>query len=447
MTFRESRYALGSFRSVFFLCSRGPHPRSLALRRSKTRYPRAGRRRSLRPRQPFVLFVLFVVSSLISSIGCRHRPMAASESSASEESDSRGGTLTLSAEQIEHGSIRWAAVREMSLANTVQIPGQLMANDDRTARLGASSRGRVVSVHVNAGDRVSAGQLLVTIQSQEAIAARADYSKALAELNARQGAATYARNARDRAARLLDLKAASPQDVERTRADDDVALGAVAQAQAEVERTRAVMSQLGVNDRGEVGLRTPIGGVVLKRDAVPGTVVEAGAPLITVADTRTLWLQAAATERAAGDLRPGARVEFAVPAFPDDKFQAEVQSVGAGLDPATRTLTIRASVQNRSGRLRPEMFATVWVATGTGRKTAAVPDSAVQLLDERPVVFVAQPDASGAVQFQRRNVDVGVRTDGQVEIVKGLRAGELAVIEGAFAVKSEFARSKIPSES
>jgi cobalt-zinc-cadmium efflux system membrane fusion protein len=373
--------------------------------------------------------------------------MEASESSASEGSDSRVGMLTLSAAQIEHGSIRWAAVREMSLANTVQVPGQLMPNDDRTARLGASSRGRVVGVHVNAGDHVSAGQLLVTIQSQEAMAARADYAKALAELNARQGAATYARNARDRAARLLDLKAASRQDVERTRADDDLALATVAQAQAEVERTRAVMGQLGVNDRGDIGLRAPIGGVVLKRDAVPGAVVDAGAALVTVADTRTLWLQAAATEGAATDLRPGARVEFAVPAFPGDRFEALVQSIGAGLDPATRTLTIRASVQNRSGRLRPDMFATVWVATGAGRKMAAVPDSAIQLLDERPVVFVAQPDANGAVQFERRNVDVGVKTDGQVEIVKGLRVGELAVVEGAFAVKSEFARSKIPSES
>jgi cobalt-zinc-cadmium efflux system membrane fusion protein len=133
--------------------------------------------------------------------------------------------------------------------------------------------------------------------------------------------------------------------------------------------------------------------------------------------------------------------------YPDEKFQADVQSVGAGLDPATRTLTVRASVQNRSGRLRPDMFATVWVATERSRKTAAVPDGAIQLLDERPVVFVAQPSASGTVQFERRNVDVGVKTDGQVEIVKGLRAGELAVIEGAFAVKSEFARSKIPAES
>jgi membrane fusion protein, heavy metal efflux system len=395
-------------------------------------------------RQPVVISLLATAAT--GSVGC-HRQMAPAESLSTAQSDARVNVLTLTAEQIEHGSIRWTPVRDISVANTVQVPGQLLPNDNRTARLGAFSRGRVVGVHVNVGDRVSAGQLLVTIQSQEAAAARADLSKALAELNARQGAATYTKNARDRAARLFDMKAASRQDVERTRADADVAEGSVAQAQAEVERTRAVLTQLGVNERGDVAVRTPIGGVVLKREAVPGTVVDAGAQLITISDTRTLWLQAAVTEGAAADLRLGARLEFAVPAFPDDRFEAELQNIGASLEPATRTLTVRATVQNRSGRLRPEMFATVWLGTGIDRKAMAVPDSAIQLLDDHPVVFVAQPDASGAVRFERRTVDLGVRAQGHVEIVKGLRLGELAVIDGAFAVKSEFARSKIPSES
>jgi RND family efflux transporter MFP subunit len=140
-------------------------------------------------------------------------------------------------------------------------------------------------------------------------------------------------------------------------------------------------------------------------------------------------------------------VQFRVPAFPGDIFNARVQNVGAGLDATTRTLLVRAVVRNESGRLRPEMFATVWIGTGEARTAVSVPEGAIQLLDGRTVVFVAQPDANGGARFERRDIEVGTRTGGQVQIVKGLAPGDAVVIDGAFAVKSEFARSKIPSES
>ncbi len=92
------------------------------------------------------------------------------------------------------------------------------------------------------------------------------------------------------------------------------------------------------------------------------------------------------------------------------------------------------------------MFATVWLGDGKVRTAFLVPEGAIQLLDERPVVFVSKP-SNGTTQFERRDVEVGARTDGKAEIVKGLHAGYLVVTDGAFAVKSEFARSKIPSES
>ena len=92
------------------------------------------------------------------------------------------------------------------------------------------------------------------------------------------------------------------------------------------------------------------------------------------------------------------------------------------------------------------MFATVWIGDGHVRTALLVPEGAIQLLDERPVVFVSKP-ANGITQFERRDVEIGARSVGKAEIVTGLHAGDLVVTDGAFAVKSEFARSKIPSES
>jgi cobalt-zinc-cadmium efflux system membrane fusion protein len=87
------------------------------------------------------------------------------------------------------------------------------------------------------------------------------------------------------------------------------------------------------------------------------------------------------------------------------------------------------------------MFATVSVTVTEARRGVAVPEGAVQLLDETPVVFVAYPDARGGARFARRDVDVGARSRGLVHIVRGLEAGDVVVTDGAFAVKSEFARA------
>jgi cobalt-zinc-cadmium efflux system membrane fusion protein len=395
------------------------------------------RRRSMR------LTLALSVGAFVSVTACQNAKTAVEQAPVREVIR----TVTFSAEQVQHGAIRWATVKPVTMTSTVETPGQLLPNEDRTARLSAPARGRLVAVHVNVGDRVSAGQALVTLQSQEATAARADYFKAVAELRSRQAAANYARGARERAERLLDLKATSRQEVERARTDDELAQGAQTEAQAEVERAQASLTHLGVDGSGDMVLRTPLAGVVLRRDAAPGSVVDAGAPLLIVADIRTLWLQAAATEALATTLRPGVAMQFSVPAFPDQKFKARIQNVGAALDPATRTLLVRALVQNPSGRLRPEMFATVLIGHGEARSGVAVPDGAIQLLDERPVVFIARPDDKGGALFERRDVEVGAKAGGQVHIVKGLGPGDRVVTEGAFAVKSEFARTKIPSES
>ena len=354
--------------------------------------------------------------------------------------------VAFSAEQIKSSGVRWVAVEAVTMARTVEVPGQLMPDEDHTARLSAPARGRVVIVHVNVGDRVSRGQTLVTLQSQDAMAARADKAKAAAELTSRRATANYARAARERAERLLDVKAISRQEVERTRADDELAQAALTQAQTEVDRAQGVLTHLGVDPTtGEMVLRSSLSGVVLSREVVPGSVVDAGAPLVTVTDPSSLWLQVAATEAVATTLRAGAHLRFNVPAFPGEDFEARVENVGGALDPTSRTLPVRARVANGSRRLRPEMFATVWIEDAAPRTGVAVPDGALQLLDERPVVFVARPDAQGGARFERRDVEIGAKTNNQVQIVRGLNVGDVVVAEGAFAVKSEFARSKMPA--
>lgn len=352
-------------------------------------------------------------------------------------------TVTFTPDQIGHGGVRWEAATSATVGSHTELPGRLVPDDDHTTRVSAPLQGRIVTVHVKFGDRVARGQPLVSLRSPEAVSARADEAKAIAELNSREAAVNFATRARERAERLLELKAIAAQDVERARTDEQLAQAARAQAQAEVNRARTTLREYGGGEgSGEVVLRAPAAGVVVARDAVPGSVVDAGALLVTITDASSLWLDIAATESVASSLARAQRVEFRVPAFGDERFEARVQSVGAALDPETRTLPIRAIVDSAGGKLKPGMFATASIE-GAAATMVTVPDAAIQLLDQRPVVFVARPDGKGGAVMSRRDVELGPKQAGRTSLLKGVQAGELIVVDGAFAVKSEFARGKM----
>jgi multidrug efflux pump subunit AcrA (membrane-fusion protein) len=149
-----------------------------------------------------------------------------------------------------------------------------------------------------------------------------------------------------------------------------------------------------------------------------------------------------APEALAGELRRGEVVRFTVPAFPSEAFTARVDAVGAGLDPDTRTLPVRAVIANSSrgassGRLKPEMLATVSVAAGAALPAVLLPDDAVQLLDGMPSVFLVRPDGKGGARFTVRPVEIGARSNGRVAITRGLAAGDLVVTVGAFRIKAQ----------
>ena len=355
-------------------------------------------------------------------------------------------SVTLTAAQVQHGGIEWGTPTMGTAAGRAVVPGEVAPNEDRTARLGAPARGRILAVAVRPGDRVTAGQLLVTMQSPEAGMAQSDVAKAQAELSARRAEAEYAASARARADRLLTLKAVPRQDYDRAIADDERAKAALAQADAELRRARATADQLssGASANGEIALRAPSAGVVLARTAVPGTVVEAGAPLVVVSDASRLWLVINAPEQLTALFHRGGALRFTVPAYPADTFSARVDAVGATLDADTRTLSVRAVVTNANGRLKPQMLANVLVE-GVGSSAAAfLPEDAVQLLEGKPVVFLARPDGRGGARFERRDVLPGSRSGGRVALLRGLAAGDVVVTAGAFAVKAEFQKAAMP---
>ena len=359
--------------------------------------------------------------------------------------DSTLPDITFSAAQVRHGGVQWASVESGASASSASLPGRLVPNEDHTARLGALVGGRVLSVRVQPGDRVSSGQTLLTLLSPDAAMALSELTRTQAEVVSRQSAATLAHSARERAERLLALKAIPRQDYDRAVAEDEQAAAASSQASAELQRARATAEQMGIGlTSGEMQVRSPLSGVVLERLAVPGTVVEAGAPLVVVTDPSSLWLRIEAPENQAGGYRRGERLAFTVPAFPTDTFTARIDGIGAGLDATTRTLSIRATVINTARRLRPEMLASV-VATTTLRPMPMVPDEAVVTIKGKTVVFAVMTMPGDSTMFTPRVVRTGPRSGGQVTILAGLTKGETVVTRGAFAIKAQIEKGSMPA--
>lgn len=383
---------------------------------------------------------LAVLSGVALFGGCTASPRQEAAPEASEAAD----TVRFSAAQVDHGGVRWSEAKLEAMVPTLELTGQLVPDEDHAARLASPVEGRVMSVSVRIGDRVQQGQTLALLQSPTGSAARADLVKGDADVASKRAALAYARSARERAERLLAAKAGARQELDRARADEELAASAFAAAEAEATRARAAASQLGISaDSDEVHLRSPLQGIVIARDALPGVVVMPGGALVSVTDPSRLWLEVAAPDSATQTLRPGGRVTFTVSALPNEVFEARIENVGGSLDPETRMLPVRGVVDNRTGRLRPNMFATVVLESGADTQALGVPDAAIVLVDEKPVVFVATPEAGGGARFERRAVRLGRKDGARTLVTGGVRAGEKVVVEGAFAIKAQFERSKM----
>jgi cobalt-zinc-cadmium efflux system membrane fusion protein len=182
----------------------------------------------------------------------------------------------------------------------------------------------------------------------------------------------------------------------------------------------------------------PIGGTVTEKHAVLGETAKPDASLYTVADLSTLWIETNVAEKDLAAVRRGAAAKVKVAAWPGDAFDGRVAYVGATLSKETRTVLARVEVANRDGRLKPEMFASVTLASGTSVKALALPESAVTLLQGLPSVFVEEGQG-----FETRPVELGERTGGRVAVKSGLKPGERVVVEGVYALKARALKAQI----
>jgi membrane fusion protein, heavy metal efflux system len=184
----------------------------------------------------------------------------------------------------------------------------------------------------------------------------------------------------------------------------------------------------------ETPVVAPIGGVVVQRKVGPGQYLNAGAtdPAFVIGDLSTVWLTAFIRETDAANVSLGQSLSFRVPAAPSRDYRASVNYIASALDPVSRRLLVRATVDNSDSVLKPEMFANVTLYADAPVKTESIgiPREAVIYEGETAKVWVARDDQS--IEF--RLVRLGLTNGSMIQVLSGLKAGENVVTRGALFI-------------
>jgi membrane fusion protein, heavy metal efflux system len=331
--------------------------------------------------------------------------------------------------------IRRGLVTSLDLpTDEIVAPGKIEANPNRVSKIVLPVAGRISTVLVKTGDAVSRDQPLLTISSPDGDAAMSADLSAQANVTQAQAGLVKAQADFDRASDLFEHDAVARKDVLTAESVLAQAKAALDQARAGREQALRRLSVLGLtpgNFQQQVTVRAPLGGKVLELSIVPGEYRnDTSASVLTIADLGTVWVTSQVPESYIRFVQAGERVEISLVAYPGETFEGRVSRIADTVDPQTRTVKVQAELNNRDGRLRPEMYGSIHHIESVA-PTLVVPAGAVVQSDGRSVVYVEA--APG--RFEPRDVTLGKPAGGLVRVTGGVKRGDTIVVDGVMLLK------------
>lgn len=340
-----------------------------------------------------------------------------------EEAASDAGVSFLKEQQWKTPGFRTAAALTGDVASTLTAPGTIESPAGRHAELTAPASGLVdltgVALAPAPGARVTRGQLLATLAPTVG-----DGGSAYADARARL------REAEDEFARATRLVRAEAAPARRLR-----------EAEIRLDAAREAMSGLGGGTGGRIEIRAPFAGVVAKRSLVPGSRVEAGAPLFTIVDPSVVWLMTHVPAASAPTVDAAANASFTIEGSERRFTTDRLVSVGRVIDPDSRTLPIIYQMSNAESRLTIGSHAVVLLRTGRRASGVVIPETAVLDDDGRIIAYVQ----AGGERFERRELTIGARDGERVLVLNGIAAGERVVTGAAYQVRLASLSSAVPA--
>jgi membrane fusion protein, multidrug efflux system len=294
-------------------------------------------------------------------------------------------------------SVVAAPVRVERLAFELEALGTAFANEsvDVTAKVA----NQVTAVRFQEGQQVRRGDVLVEL----------DGAQARADLAVAEAALAESRSQYQRSRELYTTKVLSDSQIEQIEAT----------FKANEARVAAARSRL-----GDTVVKAPFAGRVGLRRISVGSLISPGTVITTLDDTSSIKLDFTVPETFVSAVQTGLRIAARSVSYPEESFEGTVSSIDTRVDPATRSVTVRALLPNPKGLLKPGMFLTVRLSRGAV-DALMVPEEALVPEQGNTFVFVVEDGVA-----EKRRVQIGQRRVGDVQVVEGLAAGEIVVTEG-----------------
>lgn len=372
---------------------------------------------------------LFLALTVAFLVGCNQ------ESTKSADQRVQDPTLVAPSSELL-AQLKLAEVGRAAVAETLRVAGRIDFDEQRLARIGATVTGRVTQIDAMLGQSVGKGEVLARLNSSELSSQQLAYLKARAQLELNR------RNA-ERAKALFEADVIGAAELQRRESEFQISL-------AETRAAADQLALLGVSaaaiDRlakhGAVDSVTPVvatmNGVVVERKLAQGQVVQPADALFVVADLSRLWAVAQVPEQQVSQVKAGQSVSIEVPALGNEKLIGKLIFVGQTIDPETRTVLVRTELDNRDGRLKPAMLASMLIEAKPVERLV-VPASAVVRENDEDHVFVGEGDGA----FRLVRVKLGPEQGGVRVLLSGLKGGEKLVVDGAFHLNNERNRKEM----
>lgn len=345
--------------------------------------------------------------------------------------------------------VRLFTVEQQVMKRRVQAVGSLFPIDEST--ISAQVEGRVEKIHVDVGDLVREGQVLVEISPTELQLEVERQRGAVAQVRARLGigpndplpadpnlVASVQRAAADlfdaeqkfkRAQQLFHEQLISQQELDEAatrfkgaRASLDLALQEVEQLKAQLQSSDAAR-RLAEKKLTDAVIRAPFPGTVQARRVNPGEFLRLQSPVMVIVRTDSLRARLSVPERWAGAVKTGSTVELRVEAYPGEVFHGRLERINPSVAADTRTFEIEAIVSNANGKLKPGFFVQASLPSEVEERTIGLPEQAVNYRYGVYKVFVLNGD-----KVEEREIKPGAQQDGRIEIVEGLRVGDRVAV-------------------
>jgi cobalt-zinc-cadmium efflux system membrane fusion protein len=359
-------------------------------------------------------------------------------------SQSRKGLQRYTPTPSEWASLTIEAVGERGFRAEHVTEGKIAVDEDRSTPVFSPYAGRVTRLLARPGDKVVQGQPLFVIEAAENVQAQNDFIAAMTGLNKAKSALDLAQIQEKRARDLFEGKAVPLKDFQQSQATLIQAQNDQRSAETALEAARNKLRILGLTDddvatfrqKGRINPETtifsPIAGTVVQRKIGPGQYLSAGAsdPVFVIGDLSTVWLTAFVRETEASVVSVGQEIDFNVLALPGRALTARINYVAAAIDPATRRLLVRATVDNKDSMLKPEMFANVTIYSASDHPAIGVPKQALIYEGDQVRLWVAHEDKS----IELRQIKTGLTNGNLVEVRGNLKPGEQIVTKGSLFI-------------